>query len=469
MLVENGAAIVQYGQKLSPHGNLPYFITPETAGGSYYFSANTRARRWQAFLNLYLPPRQWRGRHELKLGIDLDRISYNAAYRRTDVSFLREGQSLPMTGNCLTPTLLPMPQPSPCSRFSTFAGGAESLTHNVETSGYFQDRWSITDRWLIEPGIRFDWDQIIRQPLFSPRLASTYVLDAEGNTKLSAGIGIVYDPTNLLLIARPFAGERNDFFFDPNGMPLANQPVLTSFSANASTFEAPRYLNWSIALERKLPWSFYLKAEFLQRRGVHGFVYDTPADQLAGNFILKNTRQDHYQSFHVDLRHNFTKTYVIFGSYTRSKSVSNQVLDFNVDSPILSPQAAGPYPWDAPNRFLSWGLIPFFRLPILHQVDLPYSVEWRSGFPFNVANQQGQLVEPPDDRRFPTYFSLNLFLEKRVRAFGFFWAVRGGFDNITDHDNPAFVNSIVGSPEFLTFSGSYGRAFTTRIRFLGRK
>jgi hypothetical protein len=462
-LFENGIAFVQYGQTTTPHGNLPYFQSPETAGGSYYFSGNTRARRWQAFSNLYLPARQWHGRHEFKLGIDLDRLSYNATYSRTPISFLREGQSLPTTGTCLDVI------PSPCSRYSTFSGGAQSVTHNVETSGYFQDLWSVTDRWLVQPGIRFDWDEIVRHPLFSPRLASTYVLDAEGNTKISAGIGVVYDPTNLLLIARPSAGQRADYFFDPSGNLLPNQPVATTFTVQPKTLEAPRYLNWSIALERKLPWDIYLKAEFLQRRGVHGFVYDTVNGQLGGNFLLQNTRQDHYSAFHVDLRHNFTKTYMIFGSYTRSSSVSNQVLDFNVDNPVLSPQGAGPYGWDAPNRFLSWGLMPFFRLPVLHKVDLPYSFEWRSGFPFGVSNDQQQLVEPPGDRRFPAYFSLNLFLEKRIPLFGFYWAVRGGFQNITGHNNPLFVNGDISSPQFLTFSGSQDRAFTTRIRFLGRK
>ncbi|HKS72628.1 MAG TPA: TonB-dependent receptor [Terriglobales bacterium] len=464
LLLENGFAIVQYGQKLSPHGTLPYSIQDGVASGNYYFASNTRARRWQAYSNVNLPQHQWHGRHEFQFGIDLNRLSYVAAYNRTPVSFLRTGQSLPTTGNCATVI------PSPCTRYSTFFGGDESLTNNAELSGYLQDRWSITDRWLVEPGLRFDWDEIVRRPLYSPRLASTYVLDAEGNTKLSAGIGIVYDPTNLLLIARPNAGSRVDYFFDANGMPVMNQPVIaTTFSVDHSHLEAPRYYNWSIALERKLPYAIYLKAEFMQRRGTHGFVYDTQNDQLGGNFVLQNTRQDHYDAFHIDLRHNFTKTYMVFGSYTRSRSISNQVLDFNVDNPILSPQAPGPYPWDAPNRFIGWGFLPFFRLPVIHKLDFPWSVEWRSGFPFSVANQQEQLVEPPNDRRFPTYFSLNLFLEKRVPAFHAYWAVRFGFENITDHNNPAFVNSIEGTPQFLTFSGSNGRAFTTRIRFLGRK
>ena len=104
-----------------------------------------------------------------------------------------------------------------------------------------------------------------------------------------------------------------------------------------------------------------------------------------------------------------------------------------------------------------------------HEFDLAYSLEARSGFPFNVTNDLQQLVEPPGTRRFPSYFALNLFVEKRFHAFGRYWALRGGFENITDHANPAVVNADIDSPHFLTFSALQGRAFTTRIRLLGKK
>jgi hypothetical protein len=460
-LLETGAAFVQYGLGLTPAGTVPYFISPETTGGNYYLFADTRARRWQGLANLYMPPKKWHGQHEVKMGIDTDRLTYHADFQRTPISFLREGQRLPSSGNCLTIT------PSPCSRYSVFSGGGNSSTYNLEASGYIQDRWLATNRLLIEPGLRFDWDQIIRSPLLSPRLASTYVLDSQGNTKLSAGVGSVYDATNLLLVARPSAGQRLDYFFDPNGSPVGS--VLTTFSANTRILQEPRYLNWSLGLEQKLPGSIYLKAEFLQKDGAHGLVYDTANGLSGGNFILQNTRNDRYHSFQVNLRRAFRHRYSVFGSYTRSSSRSNQVLDFNVDNPILSPQAAGPYPWDAPNRFLSWGLVPFFKLPIIHELDIAYSLEARSGFPFNVTNDLQQLVEPPGTRRFPSYISLNLFVEKRFHAFGRYWALRGGLENITDHANPAVVNADINSPQFLTFSAFQGRAFTTRIRLLGKK
>jgi hypothetical protein len=467
-LLETGFNFNQYNVALTPHGTAPYFMTTTTAGGNYYLEDRTHARRFQLLSNLYLPPRQWHGHHDVKLGIDLDRIDYDAEFFRRPISFW-PGTNAPGNGACPTGANGIPISPSPCVRYSVFSGGNYSTTYNAEASGYVEDRWSVNNRLLIEPGLRFDWDQIVRDPLISPRLAGTYVLDNSGDTKLSAGIGTVYDETEIILIARPFAGQRLDYFFvTQNGKQVTTQ-VPTTFSVDRHTVQAPRFLNWSFALERKLPKAIFLKAEYMQREGTHDFVYNTASGLPGGNFLLQNTRADHYHALQVTLRHSFGQYYLISGSYTRSSARSNQVLDFNADSPFLSPQQPGPFPWDAPNRFLSWGYLPFFRWPIIHHLDLAYSAEARNGFPFDVYNDLQQLVEPPGARRFPTYFSLNLHLEKRFHAFGYYWALRGGFDNITGNLDPIFVNGDINSPQFLTFSGYGHRAFTSRIRFLGKQ
>jgi hypothetical protein len=485
-LLETGFNFDQYNLSLRPHGTAPYFMTTTTAGGNYYLDDRTKARRFQLLSNLYLPPHEWHGHHDVKLGVDLDRIEYDAQFLRRPISFWPGTTPATPNGACPTNTEnvpTPITEASsstltyPCSRYSVFSGGNYSTTYNSEASAYIEDRWSISNRLLVEPGIRIDWDQIIRQALFSPRLAGTYVLDNSGNTKLSAGVGIVYDATDLILIARPHAGQRSDYFFNSAGAPIdlsgsvAPSPaaVISSFSVDRNTLQAPRFLNWSVGLERKLPKAIFFKAEYFQREGTHDFVYNTLNGLPGGNFVLENTRDDHYHAVQFTLRHSFGQLYMISGSYTRSSARSNQVLNFNVDSPFLSPQAPGPFPWDSPNRFLSWGFLPFFSLPIIHHLDVAYSAEARNGFPFDVYNNLQELVESPGSRRFPAYFTLNLQLEKRFHAFGYYWALRGGFDNITNNLNPIFVNGDVNSPQFLTFSGYGHRAFTSRIRFLGRK
>ena len=461
-LLELGFAFDRYGLRLSPSGPEIYVLSPQGAFGNYYLRSDTDARRSQALANFYIPG-EWHGRHALLFGTDLERLSYDQLFDRRPVSTIGQGSGAAVNVKCLGGGSSPVPpNPSPCALYSAYLGAAPSITYNAEASTYIQDRWSPTSRLLIEPGIRFDWDEIVRRPLFSPRLAGTFVLDNSGNTKISAGIGVFYQSTPLSLIALPLQGSRHDYYFSPTGD--LTRSVLTTFSVDRNTLLAPRYLNWSLALERKLPWQIFVKTEFLRRGGKDGFVYNTLDGLGSTDFFLQNTRHDRYYSFKIDIRRTFHERYAVNASYTRARSTSDQVLDYSLDNLLSSQQVSGPYGWDSPNRFISWGLVPLIK-----GFDLAYSVQARSGFPFPVVNAQQQLILPPGTYRFPMYFTLNPHIEKRFHAWGFHWAVRGGFDNVTNRQNAYTVNNVAGSSQYLRFSSFDKRAFTARIRFLGRK
>jgi len=492
-LLETGFGVDQYNVALTPHGNSPYIVMTQGATGNYYLHQSTQARRTQGLANLYLPPHQWHGRHDIKVGMDLDRLNYDAEFLRQPISFLQADQ--PMSGQVAKPCPtgangVPVVPSITCARYSVFSGGTYSTIYNTEGSAYAEDRWLATNRLLIEPGLRLDWDEIVRTPLFSPRLAGTYIFDNEANTKLSAGIGIIYDTTGLGLIHQPLEGQRVDYFFDSNGCPQYADnasipctglppgkpepvpiPIPTTFTVNRNALSAPRYLNWSVGFEKKLPAAIFLKLEFLEKRGTHGFAYDTLNSTVDGNFLLGNGRHDRYDSLTVSLRHRFRQHYEIFGAYTRSRAHTNQLFDFSLDIPLLSAQLPGPFPWDTPHRFVGWGILPFFKLPIVHKFDVVYSAEVRTGLPFLATTDQGEIVSgyPPGTLRLPAYYTVNLQLEKRLHLFGRYWALRGGFDNVTNHANVALANGIIDPTHPVpTFIDGNGRAFTARIRFLGK-
>jgi hypothetical protein len=489
-LLETGFGFNRYGLDEVPRGTEPFYVDPIQTIGNYYFTAHTQADRWQLYSDLFFQPLDWHGNHQFKVGMDLDHLRYDFNFQRQPISYL---ECDPANQDC-TPSPCPLLTgiSSLCSRYSQFSGPSVAERHNAELSGYAQDRWLITNRFLVEAGLRFDWDEIIRESLFSPRLAATYVLNQSGSTKFSAGVGVFHDATPIFLFARPEAGTRTDFFYSASACPpnfpdlcLLSGPITSVFSINRATVEAPRYLNWSLGLEQKLPRQVYLKAEFIQKRGTNGFAYNwlnpvtlstegvcAPQSPCTAQFQLENQREDHFDSFEISLRRVFEKGHLIMGSYIRSKSRTSQVLDFNVDNPVFGTQAPGPYAWDAPNRFLSWGF-----LPLVKGFDFGYSMEYRTGFPFYLVNDQQQLAPLPGTSspipaylRFPQYFTLNPHIEKRFHAFGYYWAIRGGFNNITGRKNYGLVNNDVNAgPQFLTFSGYEGRGFTGRIRFLGRK
>ncbi len=83
-------------------------------------------------------------------------------------------------------------------------------------------------------------------------------------------------------------------------------------------------------------------------------------------------------------------------SYTRSRAISNAVLEHSIDQPLTVSDNSGALPWDAPNRLLSSGYLPTFW----KNWAIAYLLDWHSGFPFSVQDQYGQLVGPVDDYRF---------------------------------------------------------------------
>jgi hypothetical protein len=346
------------------------------------------------------------------------------------------------------------------SRLSTFAGGASFSRRNFESSVYGQDRWSISQRLLLELGLRADRDTIVRRTSVSPRVAATYLITEDGNMKLSGGIGLYYDATNLDLITRPLAGQRLDQLYASNGITPLGPPLVTLFRVNEQSLRVPRYLNWSVELENKLPAQIYLDTEFLQKRGHDIFAYF----ETNSGFQLLNDRQDHYDAFQLVLRRAFKRNYAVLAAYTRSRAHSNAVLDNNIDNPVFGMQAGGPLPWDAPNHFISWGW-----MPLVKKFDFIYSLDWRSGFPFSRVDQQQRFIGDLNSLRFPDYFTLNTHLERRFTLFSYILALRAGFNNVTSRPNPTVVNNNVDSPQFLTFGGTEHRVFTGRIRFIGRK
>lgn len=455
MLFEAGFGFLQFTSDALPLGTLPYIQLPGSASGNYYLRSSSTIRRAEGLANLFLPALQWHGRHQFTLG---------AAFEGTsDHQFaLRQPFAIETFAGVLV-------------RSVSFTGGPSFDQGLFAGSAFWQDRWSPVSSLVLEPGVRFDEDDLLHRALLSPRVAATWMLTRDNETKLSAGVGLYYDRTDLDKLTRRLDGSRQDLFYAPDGVTPLGPPVTTMFQADPGALRAPRSLNWSLALERKLPGAIYLKAEFLEKRGYDGFDYVDEALTISpsglpssGLFTLQNGRRDKYDAGTLSFRRTFHQHYPLFFSYTRSKARSNAVLDSTLDVPFFSPQLSGPLPWDSPNRVQSWGAAPF-HLPRLHALEFDYSFDWRTGYPYNVINLEQELVGLPGRFRFPDFASLNLHVEKRFHLFRNEWALRAGFNNITDRHNPLVVDNNIDSPTFGSFSNFQHRAFTGRIRFLGRK
>ena len=180
--------------------------------------------------------------------------------------------------------------------------------HNGEIGAYIQDRWQPAKGWMFEPGLRFDWDEIVRKAVVAPRVAMVYAPPGDKNTtKISAGIGLYYEHTYLYDLAQTYAGVRYDTYYEADGVTPTGPAEETEFTANDGLLKAPRALNWSVGVERKLPWAINAGANFMEKRTTNVFTFANQSGTaaLAGDYLLTNRREDRYSSEEFDARKLF--------------------------------------------------------------------------------------------------------------------------------------------------------------------
>lgn len=457
-LVEVGFADNRTFGREVPQGEEAYLLTPMGRQGNNYIDAQRHAGRQQLLGNVFLPAYQFLGEHRWKTGVDLDRITYRQNIRRSGITYVGED-------------LMPV-------RLTAYRGSGELSRSNFEASAYVQDDWRVRPHLLIELGLRMDWDRILSNRTVSPRLG--FAWSPRDLWKVYGGYARIVDPTNLRLFTRPWDQYTVTTLFGPDGS-VVHGPAYSVYEIFPSRLASPHFHNWNLGLEHQFPYRIQSRVNYTERRGANGFQYEngllndavTPPAVFDGVqnpvfdaiYQLRSRRVDRYRAVEVTLRQPIRQRYEWMVSYVRSRARSSSVLERTIDDPLLLDDNAGRLPWDTPNRWLSWGFLP---TPFA-KWSLAYLAEYRTGFPYFLQDGAGQLVGRLDQQRFPAFFELNLFAERRVMLRGYWFAVRGGFHNITNHRNPNVVNNMVGSPEFGHLYGGQSRAFNVRVRWLGKQ
>ncbi len=456
-MIEFGFAQNRFFERVIPQGSDLYVLSPEGRSGNYFVDSTTTSSRDQLLVDGYLPAFSWLGAHQVKAGVDADRLDYTGNFRRTGY------EEIGLAGYVLSET--------------TFQGSGIFQRPNAELSSYVLDTWRLRKNLQADIGVREDWDELIRRVNISPRLAVSYAPFGSEHTKISGGYAITYDATDLALFSRPLDQNSLTYHFNPDGS-LSGAPAETLFIIGNNRLKSPRYQNWSASLEERLPHRIDATVNYLRRRGEDGFTYintlapgaapELQSGPLSGSFDgiyeLSNYRQDRYDAVQFIVRQRLAKQYEWMASYTRSHTTSNAVLDLSVDQPLQVLNNFGPMPWDTPNRFMGWAYLPLPR----KNYAIAVLADARSGFPFSVQDQTGVIVGQVDSRRYPFNFDLNVHVERRFTLRGYRLALRLGVNNLTNSRNSTAVNNVIGSPNYLMFYGDEGRHAVATIRFFGR-
>ena len=447
MLFDFGVAGQRVLTRDEPLGEAGYVMRPGATSGNFYRWSERRADRLQAIARLTLPAKVWHGRHQLRFGLEAKPVAYQERVTRRPISVLGDDGEL--------------------LRTIEYVDGSSVRRTRVETGAFVQDRWNVGERALVELGLRSDWDSLARRFLVAPRVATAWSIDR--GTRLSAGFGLFYDPVPLDILALPETGRRTDVFFSSHGAPT--ERVETTLAADQGNLRGPRTLNGSLGIERRLARALVASVEYHGRRMTDSLTFLPPGaasplivDSTVVVRALDNARRERYDSVELGLSHPFSGEHSVSLSYAWSHARTNAAFDFDLDTPVLGAQAPAPLPWDVRHRFLSRGV-----LPIARRLDLAYTLEWRSGFPFSLTNQQQALVERPNSQRLPAYFALNVHLEHCFRLLGARWALRIGANDVTNRANPWLVDHNVDSPTFLAKDRTQRRGYVARVRFLGRR
>jgi len=448
-VVELGFGAEDLINDATPQGTQPYILLVNGSEGNYFQKQNQDARRWQLFGDAIRGPVKWHGTHTLSVGANYSSVELTQASARGEIQALRADLTL--------------------DRLTTFAGNPDFHVTNSLAGGFMQDSWSPVTQIVMQAGVRADWDRLFQSALVQPRVSLNWMPFKDNRGKFSIGWGMYDIPLNLSVIGQAYDQQEVDTLYGPTGKIPVQGPATSSFVLPAGGLQSLKQPYFDIAsagYEQRIGQNTLVGIDLLARNQHHGLVYETLSPgQIGSDFLLQTTREDKYRAVTVSARHTFKNTTELFGSYTRSKADSNQILQPVLGSLYFAPQQAGPLSWDAPNRLLTWGSIPTPIWGIL----LTYFFEYHTGFPYSSINQQQFLIGEANSQRFPDYASLTLAVEKKFTFKSRIFAVRVAAINIMDRANPNIVYNNVDAPNYGTFTGGQGRAFTARLRFVGRK
>lgn len=455
-LVEFGYAHNHFADGQTPQGQALYVYSPEGRSGNSFMNSRQTASRDQGLIDAYLPTFHFFGTHQIRSGADADHISYTGNFQRTGYELIG------LAGQLISRT--------------TFRAPASFQLPDTEMSSYVLDTWRIGKRLQLDGGVREDWDRQADYVAWSPRAFFSWAPVESGHTRISGGYALAYDNVNFNFLGRPYDQSAVTIHYNPDGRP-AGPSAYTTFTRGKAQLKLPRTSNWSIGADHQVARQVFVSADYLRRRGSQGLTFvnmldpNAPPSELPlpgavseGVYQLSNLRRDDYDRVEMSMHQTFAGQYEWTASYTRSRTLSNGVLDLNAGQPLQVLPSLVPVPWDAPNRFLAWAYLP---LPWKNWA-LAVLADARSGFPFSIQDETGRIVGGVDSHRYPFNFNLNIHIEHIITFRGYRFALRGGMNNVTNQANPTAVANTVGAPQFLQFYGEEGRHFVVRIRLFGR-
>jgi hypothetical protein len=434
-------------------GGEDMLVTPDGWGGDFFNSWSRNANELELRPTFQFADLNWLGRHQLKVGVDVSRRSFEGSSVSHPIQILRQDGSVAEQIN--------------------FQGSGLLSAASNEADEFIEDHWILDSRLAIDMGVRLSSQSIGRSAAAGPHLGFAYSPAQSGRTVIRAGAGSVYGHVPLLAESFLDNPTRVISFYDPSGAIIGQSIALQNAYLEAGGAAgpqissripetSPRTFTWSVEVEREIRRNVDAKVSYLDSQTRNLFVADPLIGATGSNSVLAlaNTGAARYRRVEVNVHaHPFEHgdlnvSYVWSRSRGDLNTLSQLYMPF--EQAVIRPNVSGVVPSDVPNRLVTWGL---FELPF--KLTLSPVVDVHTGLPYSNVDALQNYVGVPDGLRFPTYFSLDAriyrefplhlpFMErssKRKIRFGVYSL------NLTGRQNAHDVYNNITAPRFGHFAG----------------
>jgi hypothetical protein len=441
-LLETSLAVKRFNLALTPKDAVPSVLTPDGLRQNYFNRIDRDSSRVDLSAVFTRPLHVGAREQVLKFGGDFSRSRFDGVDAWLPIEVVDAGGAL--------------------LRRIDFEGDPGVDGTDLQMSGFVQDRLRLTERLGLEVGLRYDYDQMVRDHQLAPRITAAYALDARGHTVIKGGFGIFYDHVFLQADSFEKFQRRIETAYGPDGLPLG-PPVVFQNRTARDGLRAPRSTTWNVELDRFLTNSLGVRVGYRERRGTEELIVERLIDGGESALVLSSSGESRLHEFGVTLRVSNPGNRELFVAYAKSRSTGDLnnfgTLYRNLRSPLIFENEDSIFDLDVPHRLLLWGI---WTLP--RDVQIAPGIEWRSGFPYTVYDEAYVPVgERNRGGRFPQFLNVDVRVTKGLTVKG--RHVRVGFQvfNLGSHFNPRDVVSNLGSPRYGQFLNSVNMGIAFRF------
>jgi hypothetical protein len=434
-------ATKQYDMNVLPKHDAASLITVSGTRNNYFNHFDRDSRRYDASGTLaVVAPDAW-GQHLIRTGGQFAQTSYDGADASQPVLIARADGSI--------------------QRRIDYQGNSAVGATNDEIAGFIEDTWTIDSRLTIHGGARYAYEQIGGDQTIAPRVDVAYRPIDNGSTVIKGGIGKFYD--KLPLNAADYGRQQSRQITEYDAQGNATSTTLFVNRVDADGVRTPHTTSWNVEVDQRLTPQLLARIGYRLSRGADQLIVNQAGDAL----MLSSSGRTRSNEIEATLRKQFANSSHITASYVHA-SAKGDTNDFvtvlgDMRDPIVRPDEYTKASFDVPNRFLVWSVL---NLP--RAIVLAPTVEYRSGFPYTVIDEQQNVVGSRNQGgRYPNLFTFDLAVTKDVQLTKSRRA-RVGLQmfNLTNHFNPQDVQNNTASPTYGQFANSVQRQVRTKFTLL---